>query len=315
MKWIGWRSFLALIVLVRATDSFSVSRRSAPSSVPDKSIGGLFGRPVRHAEKFSPRLAPLFASSVSRRSSTTESFLLQDFKTASGEIINPYLILKVPRTANAEEIKDAYRNLSRRYHPDGMRQHREILPGGCNTVQEVREHWDRILLSYEILSNPKRRLRYDRNEALDGALADPSTAVQKVAFSALVALTKGLWTLFTFAVKQFAKSSTPGTSSSPPQKTNPSSEMDEIEEAFKIVLDQAGEALGATMAAAADKFKEMTYNTLKLSTTAWRTAVQAAEESSRAINDYYKSNHDNSNNYYLHHDYTPTFPWGKGWFY
>jgi len=54
--------------------------------------------------------------------------LLQEFKTHAGEVLNPYATLKVSRTAELSEIKTSYRNLSRRYHPDGMR-HKDILPG------------------------------------------------------------------------------------------------------------------------------------------------------------------------------------------
>jgi hypothetical protein len=57
-----------------------------------------------------------------------ENFLLDEFKTASGEIVNPYKILKVARDADRTAIRQSYRNLSRMYHPDGAR-HRTILPG------------------------------------------------------------------------------------------------------------------------------------------------------------------------------------------
>ena len=63
-----------------------------------------------------------------RRGEEEESFLLQEFRTHSGEIVNPYATLKVSRTAELSEIKTSYRNLSRRYHPDVMR-HKDILPG------------------------------------------------------------------------------------------------------------------------------------------------------------------------------------------
>ena len=54
--------------------------------------------------------------------------LLDEFKTAAGEIIEPYSILKVSREASRDEIKQAYRKLSRKYHPDGAR-FRKLLPG------------------------------------------------------------------------------------------------------------------------------------------------------------------------------------------
>ena len=41
---------------------------------------------------------------------------------------NPYKILNVSRRAERKEIRDAYRKLSKRYHPDIVR-HSKVLPG------------------------------------------------------------------------------------------------------------------------------------------------------------------------------------------
>uniref|UniRef100_A0A7R9W201 J domain-containing protein n=1 Tax=Pseudictyota dubia TaxID=2749911 RepID=A0A7R9W201_9STRA len=104
--------------------------------------------------------------------------LLSDFTTASGEIINPYRVLKVSRTAEKAQIKDAYRTLSRKYHPDGFMQRNDgILPGSCNNLEDVRDEWERIKLSYEILTSKKLRARYDRNSAV----ADPGAAMGRAA--------------------------------------------------------------------------------------------------------------------------------------
>lgn len=56
------------------------------------------------------------------------SFLLEEFRTANGSQIDPYKILKLPRTATKMDIKQSYRKLSRKLHPDMVAQ-REILPG------------------------------------------------------------------------------------------------------------------------------------------------------------------------------------------
>jgi len=56
-----------------------------------------------------------------------EKSFLDEFKV-DGEIVNPYAILKVSRSATKAEIKTAYRSLSRKYHPDAAR-FRKILPG------------------------------------------------------------------------------------------------------------------------------------------------------------------------------------------
>jgi DnaJ-class molecular chaperone len=55
-------------------------------------------------------------------------FLLNEFATYAGEVVNPYTILKVSQEADRTTIRRAYVDLSKRYHPDGVRQ-RDVLPG------------------------------------------------------------------------------------------------------------------------------------------------------------------------------------------
>ena len=129
-----------------------------------------------------------------------EHSLLQEFSIASGEIINPYEVLKVPRHAERPEVRAHYIQLSRRFHPDAMRRD-GILPGRCNNLTEVRDEWERIKLAYEILGDPQRRKRYDRNEAL----ADPGQAVQRAAvhaaFRGVTGMGKGMFDMGAFAVQ------------------------------------------------------------------------------------------------------------------
>eukprot|EP00536_Pseudo-nitzschia_multiseries_P004458 jgi/Psemu1/188117/e_gw1.74.17.1 len=110
------------------------------------------------------------------------SFLMKPFSTASGEIVNPYRVLKVPRSAERKEIREAYRKLSKHYHPDIVR-HKEVLPGKCNNFQDVEAEWERIQISYNILSEKKRRMQYDRHEVI----ADPAAAMQRAAMGAAAA--------------------------------------------------------------------------------------------------------------------------------
>ena len=152
-------------------------------------------------------------------------FLLSKFKTYTGELIQPYSILGVQREADRREIRLAYIELSKVYHPDAVR-HRDILPGSCKSFEEgaslfnafirgflvclfvcraglpclpvslspmlvlriksysvriVREQWEKIKLSYEILSDKKTRLRYDRADVI----ADPSAAIKRAAGKAV----------------------------------------------------------------------------------------------------------------------------------
>lgn len=57
-----------------------------------------------------------------------KEYWLEEFKTADGEILNPYSVLKVKREADISQIKNAYREMSKRFHPDKQR-FRDIMPG------------------------------------------------------------------------------------------------------------------------------------------------------------------------------------------
>jgi len=61
-----------------------------------------------------------------------------------------YATLGVPPNATDDEIDDAYRHLSRRYHPD-------INPGDPHAAAV----YERLESAYRVLSDPTRRARYD----------------------------------------------------------------------------------------------------------------------------------------------------------
>lgn len=62
-----------------------------------------------------------------------------------------YEILEIPRTATAEDIKKAYRKKAIQYHPDKN-------PGNKEAEQKFKEAAE----AYEVLSDPEKKLRYDR---------------------------------------------------------------------------------------------------------------------------------------------------------
>jgi molecular chaperone DnaJ len=62
-----------------------------------------------------------------------------------------YKILGVSRNASEKEIKQAYRRLARKYHPD-------INPGDKSAEAKFKE----INSAYEVLSNPEKRKKYDQ---------------------------------------------------------------------------------------------------------------------------------------------------------
>ncbi len=59
-----------------------------------------------------------------------------------------YEVLGVSKTADEAEIKRAYRDLARRFHPD-------LNPAGAEQFKDINE-------AYAILSDPRERARYDR---------------------------------------------------------------------------------------------------------------------------------------------------------
>jgi len=63
-----------------------------------------------------------------------------------------YEVLGVPRTATAEEIKRAYRQLARKHHPD-------LQPVSERT--KAAERFKEINEAYEVLSDPDKRSKYD----------------------------------------------------------------------------------------------------------------------------------------------------------
>jgi molecular chaperone DnaJ len=61
-----------------------------------------------------------------------------------------YEILGIPRDADSEAIRGAYRNLAKRFHPDANKE-----PGAEERFKEINE-------AYGVLSNNERRAAYDR---------------------------------------------------------------------------------------------------------------------------------------------------------
>ena len=61
-----------------------------------------------------------------------------------------YAVLGVTRDASPDEIKRAYRNLARRYHPDANRDD-----------PHAEERFKELSRAYEVLSDPQKRQRYD----------------------------------------------------------------------------------------------------------------------------------------------------------
>jgi DnaJ-class molecular chaperone len=70
--------------------------------------------------------------------------------------IDYYKVLAVGRDASSEEIKKAFRRIARETHPD-------TNPGDSKAETKFRGAAE----AYEVLSDPNRRARFDRGDAVD----------------------------------------------------------------------------------------------------------------------------------------------------
>ncbi|HZP83131.1 MAG TPA: DnaJ domain-containing protein, partial [Chthonomonadaceae bacterium] len=71
-----------------------------------------------------------------------------------------YEVLGVSRSASAEELKRAYRNLAKKYHPD------------INKAADAADKFKEIQAAYDVLSDETKRRQYDRygHEGLNGGM-------------------------------------------------------------------------------------------------------------------------------------------------
>ncbi|XP_069774952.1 dnaJ homolog subfamily C member 16 isoform X1 [Narcine bancroftii] len=77
-----------------------------------------------------------------------------------GTEFDPYKLLGVGRTASQAEIKKAYKQLAREWHPDK------------NKDPKAEDQFIQISKAYEILSNEERRLNFDKYGDTDGQLGN-----------------------------------------------------------------------------------------------------------------------------------------------
>ena len=60
---------------------------------------------------------------------------------------DPYKILGIPNTATEEEVKTAYRELAKKYHPDNYADS-PLADLANEKMQEINEAYDSITVSY-----------------------------------------------------------------------------------------------------------------------------------------------------------------------
>lgn len=117
---------LVAIITVSVSNSFQVLRNKQQSCL----ISG-----IRTAGTCSSGNTRLYVETRGNNGKTkfgqrtnVEDRFLSDFKTADGSSVDPYKMLQVKRSATNAEIKQSYRRLSRKLHPDMVAQS-DVLPG------------------------------------------------------------------------------------------------------------------------------------------------------------------------------------------
>ncbi|KAL7445946.1 hypothetical protein ACHAXH_009594 [Discostella pseudostelligera] len=92
---------------------------------------------------------------------TFSAFLPPDDPSATNEEVDCYALLDVPKNANADDLKKAYRKRSLLLHPDKLRQRGMRYEGKVITEEEARLQFQHMKAAYDILSDPKKRQIYD----------------------------------------------------------------------------------------------------------------------------------------------------------
>lgn len=136
---------------------------------------------AKKSDKTSARAAPQTSAgdagkthsrwtSVSGEEEELEKFLLR-----LGQATNYYEIMELPPTARADEIKDSYYALARRYHPD-----RFHLQFGTPLHGKLSSAFARITQAYERLTDPNARSAYDKAMERSRRLSESASATVRV---------------------------------------------------------------------------------------------------------------------------------------
>ncbi len=127
---------------------------------------------------------------------------------------NFYLILGVKNVASLDEIKAAYRELAKKFHPDKN-------PGNV----EAEERFKEIQEAYTILSNADKRRKYDMNFAFSSYTANYNQRRSNAAYTG---------NAYQYAQQQahFSKSKAAYTSSSKPVENDKA----EFKERYQILV-------------------------------------------------------------------------------
>ena len=74
---------------------------------------------------------------------------------AANDVHGLYKTLEVPPTASETEIRDAFRRLARKYHPD-------MIQGDAAAKDAAKKKFQEVSAAYDVLRDPRRRREYDK---------------------------------------------------------------------------------------------------------------------------------------------------------
>lgn len=137
--------------------------------------------PAKTNEQTSARVAPETPASDAGQtdsrwtSVSVEEEDLEKFLLRLSQATNYYEIMELPTTAGANEIKDAYYALARRYHPD-----RFHLQSGTQLHAKLSSAFARITQAYERLTDPNARSAYDQAMERSRRLSESAPKPAKV---------------------------------------------------------------------------------------------------------------------------------------
>ena len=98
---------------------------------------------------------PIYLTRI-RVGSVKAKAAVNDGLVAEAAEMSFYELLGIPESGSLVEIKQAYKQLARKYHPD-------VSPP--DRVEEYTQRFIRVQEAYETLSDPRRRALYDRDMA------------------------------------------------------------------------------------------------------------------------------------------------------
>lgn len=121
--------------------------------------------PVLSTDTF---VLPFDSSRASRQSISTHKCISQiqlDMDPPRPEAIDPYKVLNAPTNASSDEIKRAYRKAALKWHPDKA-------AGDADSKAKAHTRFTEVAFAYAILSDSRRRKRFDDTGRTDDAIGD-----------------------------------------------------------------------------------------------------------------------------------------------